>query len=223
MAEVEKTPADESPKDMINGKLVDAKDPTASEVEIDEEDVDESKNDLEESDESDLVVQGVKNKQKLAGTDNAVKKCKANPVIAHCEDDDKLILNEDTDESLEETVPQDLADDRNPKQDTTKKEFNKPTDATEMRKHEAGIEDVNEGGLVAGGAAAIGNKLLSSKEPDKNGTELNEDDDMTDEEFIEAFGKQCVARKEATESLEEDIDDKVEWICVFDEQEVGSV
>ena len=44
---IEQTPADESPKDMINGKLVDAKNPTESEVEIenddedDEEDVDE--------------------------------------------------------------------------------------------------------------------------------------------------------------------------------------
>lgn len=34
---IAETPADESPKDMINGKLVDAKDPTESEVEVEEE------------------------------------------------------------------------------------------------------------------------------------------------------------------------------------------
>lgn len=34
---IAETPADEAPKDMINGKLVDAKDPTESEVEVEEE------------------------------------------------------------------------------------------------------------------------------------------------------------------------------------------
>jgi hypothetical protein len=40
---IEQTPADESPKDMINGKLVDAKNPTEGEVEIEEEDSSEKK------------------------------------------------------------------------------------------------------------------------------------------------------------------------------------
>lgn len=42
VAEVEKISADETPKDMIGGKLVDAKDPTESEVEVeDDEDLEE--------------------------------------------------------------------------------------------------------------------------------------------------------------------------------------
>lgn len=42
VAEIEKTSADETPKDMIDGKLVDAKDPTESEVEVaEDEDLEE--------------------------------------------------------------------------------------------------------------------------------------------------------------------------------------
>ncbi len=41
VAEIEKTSADETPKDMIGGKLVDAKDPTESEVEVEDEELDE--------------------------------------------------------------------------------------------------------------------------------------------------------------------------------------
>lgn len=42
MAEIEQTPADENPKDMIDGELVDAKDPTEAEVEVEDEKKDES-------------------------------------------------------------------------------------------------------------------------------------------------------------------------------------
>lgn len=54
VAEVEKTSADETPKDMIDGKLVDAKDPTESEVEVEEDE------DLEECTTAEFVNEDTK-------------------------------------------------------------------------------------------------------------------------------------------------------------------
>ena len=49
-------------------------------------------------------------------------------------------VDDDFDESLEETTDQDLKDNRQPIPEVSK-ELDTPVDATEMRKHEAGIQE----------------------------------------------------------------------------------
>ena len=198
----ESRPADEQPMDMIDGKLVPAKDPKEAEVEIDDEEVDEclkkkgltealkpdveqliadifAKNQGAEEDPSNVILDDYYDDYYNDGYDCYVVECdNSNPTyLTWLRDDlrnkleplgvgfdtesngngsygrtyifyeydtenvdESLNINEDVEESLEDTVDLDLADNRQPEAEVPAElDLEHQVNGNEMRTHEAGI------------------------------------------------------------------------------------